>query len=87
MQRIILKIRKKITSFNLASKNEDNILETKSKLKIEPGREIIKGIKLKEIQPSSREFKIISRDEDDLLYEKDFEVVNEGTFFLNIILR
>lgn len=87
MQRSILKIRKKITSFNLASKNEDNILETKSKLKIEPGREIIKGIKLKEIQPSSREFKIISRDEDDLLYEKDFEVVNEGTFFLNIILR
>ena len=82
-----MKIRKKITSFNLVSKNEDNILETKSKLKIEPGREIIKGIKLKEIQPSSREFKIISRDEDDLLYEKDFEVVNEGTFFLNIILR
>lgn len=59
-------------------------METKSKLKIEPGREIIKGIKLKEIQPSSREFKIIARDEDDLLYEKDFEVVNEGTTLITL---
>lgn len=77
-------LNKKIISYELRSIDEDNILETKSKLKIEPGREIIKGIKLKEIQPSSREFKIISRDEDDLLYEKDFEVVNEGTTLITL---
>lgn len=77
-------LNKKIVNYELRSIDEDNILETKFNLKIEPGKDIVKGIKLKEIVPSSKVFKIISRDENNLLYEKEFEVLNEGTTLITL---